>query len=160
MPDLTVKQKGFIDDYLGGTKDLIGNATRCYMKWYKTNDPKIASANSSKLLRKDYVKDYMSSKSKSIVEILEENSNELLKIAIKQAKTGNSVILNKLLDKIIPSLALNENVVQNLTADQLLDSVFHNAVKSNGNQVNMADNESNDIPSSDTKPVSIDNTTS
>lgn len=49
---------------------------------------------------------------KETVDLLLKAKPELIRIAIKEAKSGNNAILAKLLDKITPTLTENKNEVE------------------------------------------------
>ena len=54
-----------------------------------------------------------------IKDLLLNNKDKLIKKAVEMAEAGNSVILAKLLDKLIPTLNHNENVDLKSTADYI-----------------------------------------
>ena len=137
---LTYKQQGFIDDYLQGSSELIGNATQCAMKWFDIKDIETASAIGYEYLRKPHIKAYMEGKTKSIQEILTENSTLLLNKALELANQGNTSVLNKLLDKIMPTVLETNNTNKNLSPDEMLREITKNALN---NRVNKADSSKN-----------------
>ena len=137
---LTYKQQGFIDDYLQGSSELIGNATQCAMKWFDIKDIETASAIGYEYLRKPHIKAYMEGKTKSIQEILTENSTLLLNKALELANQGNTSVLNKLLDKIMPTVIENNNTNKNLSPDEMLRQITQNALKQHDNKADIGNN--------------------
>ena len=134
---LNIKQKLFADLYDDITnKELYGNATKCYKQVYNTKDEDIASANGARLLANDKIIAYRNSSKKSIYEIMAENSTNLLNKAIELANQGNTSVLNKLLDKIMPTVIENNNTNKNLSPDEMLRQITQNALN---NRVNKAD---------------------
>lgn len=150
---MNIKQKLFCDLYTDPTnKEYFGNGTKCYQEIYNCNYD-TAKNNASVILAKDYIKDYMNNKNKSIVEILAENSQKIMEKAINEANKGNTAILNKLLDKIVPTLNANDNTNTELNVDDYLNNIVNK-------YVNKAErSQSTNVPQDD-KPVSVDNKTS
>ena len=142
---LNIKQKLFADLYDDvSNKDLYGNATKCYMQVYNIKDEKVAEAAGSRLLLNVKINDYRNSSKKSIYEIMAENSTNLLNKAIELANQGNTSVLNKLLDKIMPTVLEQHNTNSNLTPDEMLRQITEKAL-------NKSDNKSH-IPKSDKAP--------
>lgn len=126
---LNIKQKLFCDIYNDKTnQDYYGNASKCYMLVYNVKDIDVAYAASSRLLSDVKIKNYLEHKDKTIIELLAENSQNLIKKAFEQAEKGNTTILAKLLDKIIPTLTDNTNTNNNLSADDILDKLYKDTV--------------------------------
>lgn len=150
---LTYKQQGFINDYLSGSKELIGNGTQCAMKWFDCENEETASAISYEYLRKPHIKEYMNTKTKDVAQILTENATLLIKKAIDEANNGNTTILSKLLDKIAPTLNANDNTNTEVSVDDYLNNIV-------SKYVNKADSsKSIDVPQ-EQSPVSVDDKTS
>ena len=146
MPEhkLNIKQKLFCDLYTDSTNlDYCGNATKCYQEIYNITDYKTAQANSSRMLSNDIVKDYIATKNKSVTEILEQNRNKLIQKAIDMSVLdGNASVLNKLLDKIAPSLAENHNTNANESIDDKIKSLINNlANKADSSQKQLPEEE-------------------
>ena len=141
---LNIKQKLFADLYDDvSNKDLYGNATKCYMQVYNVDEEQ-ASANGARLIVNDKIKAYRNSSKKSIYDIMAENSTNLLNKAIELANQGNTSVLNKLLDKIMPTVLEQHNTNSNLTPDEMLRQITEKAL-------NKSDNKSH-IPKSDKAP--------
>lgn len=139
---LNIRQKLFcdiLDDPSNG--ELFGNQTKTYMQVYGETDENAAAANSSRLIRNDKIIAYRNRKLKSISEILEENSHKLIKKAFEMASDGNTAVLNKLLDKIAPSLAENNNTNTEFNADDYINSLSEKYVNKAENTTKLLQTE-------------------
>lgn len=157
---MNIKQKLFCDLYTDINYENYGNATKCYQEVYNVESERVAETNASRLLSNAKIKSYIEDKSKSISEILEQNKvlliNHALNMSLGKTDRGNTAVLNKLIDKIAPTLNYNDNINQVETIDSLLNKMYEERVK----YVNKAESsKSEDVPQ-DSKPVSVDNKTS
>lgn len=153
---LNAKQKLFCDLYKDTTnKEYYGIGSKCYQLVYNSKDLKVAEANSSRLLSNGKIKAYLEGKDKSIMQILAENSQMIIEKAINEAQLGNTTILNKLLDKIVPTLIDNSNT--NYSPDELLNNLYN---KHNKISANVSESEVPVKAESDDIPLSVDNQTS
>ena len=119
---MNIKQKLFADLYSDPDHEYYGNATKCYELVYGC-DYESARRLGSELLTKVDIKDYIKGKSLTIVQILEQNSTKLVNKAIElSTDKENTAVLNKLLDKLIPSL--QENTNKDVKPDDMLDEIY------------------------------------
>lgn len=92
--ELTIKEKGFIDDYLF-SKDskLLGNATQCALKWFdiNNNDENVAGVIGHEYLRKPKIIEYKENKLNNIAEEISEKRivNELWKLYNRSLDESN-----------------------------------------------------------------------
>ena len=99
---LNIKQQEFIELYLHD-KELRGNGTKCYMRAYGIKDENVAGVSSYDLLRTPKIKQYMDDNNKEMSELLRENRQLIFQAALKQVQKGNAAVINKLLDKELPT---------------------------------------------------------
>ena len=152
---LNIKQKLFADLYDDETnKELFGNGTKCYKQVYHIEDDNVAAVSSHELLRNPKIISYRNSNKKSIYEIMAENSTNLLNKAIELANQGNTSVLNKLLDKIMPTVLETNNTNKNLSPDEMLREITKNALN---NRVNKADIDKADKDQNSTVPATSSN---
>ena len=85
---------------------------------------------------------------KALATILEDEKGNLLKEAIKLAYEGNTAIMTKLLDKIVPTLNSNANINTELNSDDYISNIVSNLLNSENNSDNKAH-----IPADDNKPL-------
>ena len=156
---LNIRQKLFVDLYLN-TDDMeyCGNGTKCYQAIYDC-DYDTARANASDLLAKSNIKDYIESKQLSTNDILERNRNKLVEHALKLgygiANQGNTSVLNKLLDKIMPTVLESNNTNTNLSPDEMLRAITEKALNKSDNKTNI--DKSEEVQNADIPVTSSNN---
>ena len=138
---LSIKEEGFITDYLSSEdRDLLGNGTKCILKWYDipknedgTDNENLAGVMAYNLLRKDKIKKHIEEYKTNSVDLLEQYRNKLIKHAFEMglgiAKDGNAAVLNNLINKLLPTLNANENNNTNIDPDEYLTNLVNNLVK-------------------------------
>ena len=150
--ELNMRQKLFCDLYTDIDSDIYGNATQCYLKAYSDQDYYTAGVSAHELLKNPKVKAYIDNKRETVSEYLANKSMNLIKhaweLSMGLTDKGNTAVLNKLLDKIAPTLNSNANTNTELNSDDYISNIVSNLL----NSVNNSDNKAH-IPADDNKPL-------
>lgn len=104
--ELNIRQKLFVDEYI--TNNF--NATNAYLSVFDTDNPKTAQANSSELLRRQEVKDYLDFKMKELVDRHNISKDMILEKVLKIMNDENARNADKLkgAEIILRAMGYNE----------------------------------------------------